>query len=55
MYKNGISTPVEYIFYMDGIFKGQLYFEFSSIMERLFVDFRQAQYAGLRICTPTMK
>ena len=38
MYKNGINTPVEYIYYMDGIFKGQLYFEFSSIMERLFVD-----------------
>lgn len=38
MYKNGISTPVEYIFYMDGIFKGQLYCEFSELMERLFVD-----------------
>lgn len=38
MYKNGISTPVEYIFYMDGIFKGQLYCEFSELMERLAID-----------------
>lgn len=38
MYKNGIDTPVEYIFKMDGIYKGQLYCEFSDLMERLFVD-----------------
>lgn len=38
MYKNGINTPVEYIFKMDGIYKGQLYCEFSDLMERLFVD-----------------
>ena len=38
MYKNGINTPVEYIFKMDGIFKGQLYCEFSYLMERLFID-----------------
>lgn len=38
MYKNGITTPVEYIFYMDGIFKGQLYCEFSDLMERLVID-----------------
>ena len=38
MYKNNINTPVEYIFKMDGIYKGQLYCEFSDLMERLFVD-----------------
>ncbi len=38
MYENGINTPVEYIFKMDGICKGQLYCEFSDLMERLFVD-----------------
>lgn len=38
MYKNGINTPVEYIFKMDGIYKGQLYCEFSDLMERLFID-----------------
>ena len=38
MYKNGISTQVEYIFYMDGIFKGQLYCDFSELMERLAID-----------------
>lgn len=38
MYKNGIDTPVEYIFKMDGIYRGQLYCEFSDLMERLFVD-----------------
>lgn len=38
MYENGIDTPVEYIFKMDGICKGQLYCEFSDLMERLFVD-----------------
>jgi hypothetical protein len=38
MYKNQINTPVEYIFKMDGIYKGQLYCEFSDLMERLFVD-----------------
>ena len=32
------NTPVEYIFKMDGILKGQLYCEFSDLMERLFVD-----------------
>lgn len=38
MYKNGINTPVEYIFKMDGVYKGQMYCEFSDLMERLFVD-----------------
>lgn len=38
MYKNGINTPVEYIFKMDGIYKGKLYCEFSDLMERLFID-----------------
>ena len=38
MYKNGIDTPVEYIFKMDGLWKGQFYCEFSDLMERLFVD-----------------
>lgn len=38
MYKNKINTPVEYIFKMDGIYKGQMYCEFSDLMERLFVD-----------------
>lgn len=38
MYKNNINTPVEYIFKMDGILKGQLYCEFSDLMERLLVD-----------------
>ena len=38
MYQNNINTPVEYIFKMDGIYKGQLYCEFSDLMERLFVD-----------------
>lgn len=38
MYKNNIDTPVEYIFKMDGIYKGKLYCEFSDLMERLFVD-----------------
>lgn len=38
MYKNKINTPVEYIFKMDGIYKGQIYCEFSDLMERLFVD-----------------
>ena len=38
MYQNGINTPVEYIFKMDGICKGQLYCEFSYLMERLLVD-----------------
>lgn len=38
MYKNKINTPVEYIFKMDGIYKGQLYCEFSDLMERLFID-----------------
>ena len=38
MYKNKINTPVEYIFKMDGIYRGQLYCEFSYLMERLCVD-----------------
>ena len=45
MYKNGISTPIEYIFYMDGIFKGQLYVEFSTLMERLFIDATEEKIA----------
>ena len=44
MYKNGISTPVEYIFKMDGIYKGQLYCEFSYLMERLFVDATEEEF-----------
>lgn len=44
MYKNKINTPVEYIFKMDGIFKGNLYCEFSSLMERLFVDATTEDY-----------
>lgn len=44
MYKNGISTPVEYIFKMDGIYKGQLYCEFSDLMERLFVDATEEKF-----------
>ena len=44
MYKNGINTPVEYIFKMDGIYKGQLYCEFSYLMERLFVDATEEKF-----------
>lgn len=44
MYKNGISTPVEYIFKMDGIYKGQLYCEFSDLMERLFIDATEERF-----------
>ncbi len=44
MYKNGISTPVEYIFKMDGIYKGQMYCEFSDLMERLFVDATEEKF-----------
>ena len=44
MYKNGINTPVEYIFKMDGIYKGQLYCEFSDLMERLFVDATEERF-----------
>lgn len=44
MYKNGIDTPVEYIFKMDGIYKGQLYCEFSDLMERLFVDATEEKF-----------
>ena len=44
MYKNGINTPVEYIFKMDGIYKGQLYCEFSDLMERLFVDATEEEF-----------
>lgn len=46
MYKNGISTPIEYIFKMDGIHKGQLYCEFSYLMERLFVDATEEKFVG---------
>ncbi len=38
MYQNKIDTPVEYIFKMDALFKGQFYCEFSDLMERLFID-----------------
>ena len=44
MYKNGINTPVEYIFKMDGICRGQLYCEFSDLMERLFVDATEEKF-----------
>jgi len=44
MYQNGISTPVEYIFKMDGIYKGQLYCQFSDLMERLFVDATEERF-----------
>jgi len=44
MYKNGIDTPVEYIFKMDGISKGILYCEFSDLMERLFVDATEEKF-----------
>ena len=46
MYKNGINTPVEYIFKMDGIYKGKLYCEFSDLMERLFIDATEERIAG---------
>lgn len=38
MYQNRINTPVEYIFKMDAIYRGEMYCEFSDLMERLFVD-----------------
>ena len=44
MYKNNINTPVEYIFKMDGIYKGKLYCEFSDLMERLFVDATEEKF-----------
>ena len=44
MYKNGINTPVEYIFKMDGISNGILYCEFSDLMERLFVDATEEKF-----------
>lgn len=44
MYQNRINTPVEYIFKMDGIYKGQLYCEFSDLMERLFVDATEEEF-----------
>ncbi len=44
MSKNDINTPVEYIFKMDGIYKGQLYCDFSDLMERLFVDTTEEKY-----------
>ena len=44
MYKNKINTPVEYIFKMDAIFKGQMYCEFSDLMERLFVDATEEKF-----------
>ena len=47
MYKNGINTPVEYIFKMDGIMKGQLYCEFSDLMDRLLVDATEETFKSL--------
>lgn len=44
MHKKGINTPVEYIFKMDGIYKGQLYCEFSYLMERLLVDATEEKF-----------
>ena len=44
MYRNKINTPVEYIFKMDGIYKGELYCEFSDLMERLFVDATEEKF-----------
>ena len=44
MYKNGIDTPVEYIFKMDGIYKGMLYCEFSYLMERLCTDATEEKF-----------
>ena len=44
MYQNGISSPVEYIYKMDGLMKGQLYCEFSDLMERLLVDATEEKY-----------
>ena len=52
MYKNGINTPIEYIFYMDGIYKGQLYCEFSDLMERLLVDATEEEFTS---ATPEMQ
>lgn len=46
MYSNGINTPVEYIFQMDGIYKGQLYCEFSDLMERLFIDATEEEFVN---------
>lgn len=46
MHKNGINTPVEYIFKMDSIYKGQLYCEFSDLMERLFVDATEEKFVN---------
>lgn len=44
MYKNNINTPVEYIFKMNGIYKGQIYCEFSSLMERLFFNATEEKF-----------
>ena len=44
MYKNGISTPVEYVFKMDAICKGQIHIEFSELMERLLVDATEEKF-----------
>lgn len=44
MYKNNINTPIEYIFKMDALYKGQLYCEFSYLMEKLFVDATEENY-----------
>lgn len=44
MYKNNINTPVEYIFKMDAISKGQMYLESSDIMERLLVDATEEKF-----------
>lgn len=46
MYKNNINTPVEYIFKMDAISKGQMYLEFSDIMERLLIDATEEKFTN---------
>ena len=46
MYQNNISTPVEYIFKMDGIFKGKQYCEFSDLMECLFKDATEEKFVS---------
>lgn len=47
MHQNNIDTPVEYIFKMDGIMKGQLYCEFSDLMDRLLVDATEETFKSL--------
>lgn len=44
MYKNNINTPIEYIFKMDAISKGQIYLEFSDLMERLLIDATEEKF-----------